>query len=300
MSAPIYNVRDRVIPAYLPSATNSEAFVSAINRLLVRLDVRGVSANEIVACIKPLIADSEARATAELRAALTVAQNWVEHHSQHADDLIAQNVELRSEVERLKFYIATTIQPDEYAKVIKDLRAEVERLTAQRENLLKPMRDQAIARAERAEAEVERLTKQAVFDGDHIHTLNAAFATRAEVTDAIARAERAEAEIKDRAAMMRDVMRERDAAEAELAVERAIVSRVWVQLGSPTYAQLKGRSIYCLIDEMKAELAAERARLRDLWCEMALEYRDERISYVSVQITRSVWDELDAAMKEGK
>jgi hypothetical protein len=49
----------------------------------------------------------------------------------------------------------------------------------------------------------------------------------------------------------------------------------------------------------EAELAAERARLRDLWCEMALEYRDERISYVSVQITRSVWDELDAAMKEG-
>jgi len=36
-----------------------------------------------------------------------------------------------------------------------------------------------------------------------------------------ARAERAEAEIKDRAAMMRDVMRERDAAEAELAAERA-------------------------------------------------------------------------------
>jgi len=51
------------------------------------------------------------------------------------------------------------------------------------------------ARAERAEVEVERLTKQAVFDGDHIHTLNAAFATRAEVMDAIARAERAEAEL---------------------------------------------------------------------------------------------------------
>jgi hypothetical protein len=44
-------------------------------------------------------------------------------------------------------------------------------------------------------SEVERLTKQAVFDGDHIHTLNAAFATRAEVTDANARAEKAEAEL---------------------------------------------------------------------------------------------------------
>jgi len=47
----------------------------------------------------------------------------------------------------------------------------------------------------------------------------------------------------------------------ELENERAIVSRIWVQLGSPTYAQLNGRSIYDLIDEMKGELAAERARL---------------------------------------
>jgi len=51
--------------------------------------------------------------------------------------------------------------------------------------------------------------------------------------------------------------------------------------------------------DLQCRLNMERARLRDLWCEMALEYRDERISYVSVQITRSVWDELDAAMKEG-
>ena len=43
-------------------ATNGEALVSAINQLLVRLDTQGVSANEIVACIKPLIADSEAAA----------------------------------------------------------------------------------------------------------------------------------------------------------------------------------------------------------------------------------------------
>lgn len=39
-------------------------------------------------------------------------------------------------------------------KELDQLRAEVERLTAQRENLHKPMRDQAIARAERAEAEL--------------------------------------------------------------------------------------------------------------------------------------------------
>jgi hypothetical protein len=38
------------------------------------------------------------------------------------------------------------------AKERDQLRADLERLTAQRENLLKPMRDQAIARAQRAEA----------------------------------------------------------------------------------------------------------------------------------------------------
>ena len=37
-----------------------------------------------------------------LRAELAVAQNWVEHHSKHADDLIGENVKLRAEVERLK------------------------------------------------------------------------------------------------------------------------------------------------------------------------------------------------------
>jgi len=52
-------------------------------------------------------------------------------------------------------------------------------------------------------------------------------AHHAQLTDVIARAERAEDEIKDRAAMMRDVMRERDAAEAELAAERARLD--WLQ-----------------------------------------------------------------------
>jgi DNA repair exonuclease SbcCD ATPase subunit len=37
-----------------------------------------------------------------LRAELAIAENWVEHHSQHADDLIADNTRLRDEVERLK------------------------------------------------------------------------------------------------------------------------------------------------------------------------------------------------------
>jgi len=82
------------------------------------------------------------------------------------------------------------------------------------------------ARAERAEAEVERLTKQAVFDGDHIHTLNAAFATRAEVMDAIARAERAEAELDQVACARTDgILRESDL-ECRLNMERARLDHI--------------------------------------------------------------------------
>ena len=36
-----------------------------------------------------------------LRAELVVEKNWVEHHSQHADDLIGENVKLRADLERL-------------------------------------------------------------------------------------------------------------------------------------------------------------------------------------------------------
>jgi len=32
------------------------------------------------------------------RAELAVAQNWVQHHSKHAEDLIDENVELRAEL----------------------------------------------------------------------------------------------------------------------------------------------------------------------------------------------------------
>ena len=53
-------------------------------------------------------------------------------------------------------------------------------------------------------------------------------------------------------------------AEADFATERAIVSRIWVQLGSPTYAELKGRSIYDLIDEMKARAQKAEAEAKQL------------------------------------
>jgi len=38
--------------------------------------------------------------------------------------------------------------------------------------------------------------------------------------------------------------------------ERAIVARIWVQLGSPTYEELNGRSIYDLIDAAIAKASA--------------------------------------------
>ena len=89
---------------------------------------------------------------ARLRAEIAVAENWVSHHSKHADDLIAENVKLR--------------------------------------------------------ADLERFTGHGLLDCHAICDQRDA---------AIARAERAEAEILERAAMMRDVMLERDKAEAALA-----------------------------------------------------------------------------------
>ena len=79
--------------------------------------------------------------------------------------------------------------------------------------------------------------------------------------NAIARAERAEGNLAALEQCHDDNCRGLVRIAAELADERAIVSRIWTQLGSPTYEQLKGRSIYDLISELKAELAAERARL---------------------------------------
>jgi hypothetical protein len=76
--------------------------------------------------------------------------------------------------------------------------------------------------------------------------------------------------IKQRNAMLTEAQKERDALLAkaeELQVERdteaSIINRIWKQLGSPTYAELKGRSIYDLIDELKAD-AAKLKQAREL------------------------------------
>ena len=70
-------------------------------------------------------ADADRR---RLRAELAVAENWVEHHSKHADDLIAENVKLRADLERFTGH------------GLLDCHAICDQ------------RDAAIARAERAEA----------------------------------------------------------------------------------------------------------------------------------------------------
>ena len=49
-------------------------------------------------------------------------------------------------------------------------------------------------------------------------------------------------------------MDELEAARADLKQERAIVDRIWDQLGRPSYQELKGRSIYDLIDEKLCEI----------------------------------------------
>jgi DNA repair exonuclease SbcCD ATPase subunit len=76
-----------------------------------------------------------------LRAELAIAENWVEHHSKHADDLIAENARLRALFPAILAALrngggcTTDVSveflecvPNEVASVVSRLRAEVERL----------------------------------------------------------------------------------------------------------------------------------------------------------------------------
>ena len=91
-----------------------------------------------------------------LRAELVVEKNWVEHHSQHADDLIAENVKLRAEVERWQAEAEEmSAQRSHNANQAGRLRAEVEALKQSIESGQRVLREDAernAARAERAEA----------------------------------------------------------------------------------------------------------------------------------------------------
>ena len=65
---------------------------------------------------------------------------------------------------------------------------------------------------------------------------------------------------KDADELREDAIERAERAEAELKAERDIVSRIWTQLGSPTYEQLRGRSIYDLISELKANATSSAPR----------------------------------------
>jgi DNA repair exonuclease SbcCD ATPase subunit len=213
MSAPIHNVRDGVIPAIVPSAPITEAHRKLACDVLLDHSVSGAATKDGVIAAAQWIADSEAAAVqtamlreygnlcatneglAKERDQLRAEIARIDSEKPWLKEANATNADLRAETQRLKFYIATTIQPDEYAKVIKDLRAEVERLKRDYEydhKCLHEVRERCELwkqRAERAEAAMERLSEW------QAGVIENARAHHAQLKDAIARAERAEAEL---------------------------------------------------------------------------------------------------------
>ena len=145
------------------SAANGETLVIVINRLLLRLDARGVSANQIVACIKPLIAESEAKAVASALSNVTCT-----HHNdkQRAECPVCLVAALRADVERLghleavlRSSAADMTAGSITAGGVADLRAENERLRRAyvRPDDIRAQLESATARAERAEGNLAAL-----------------------------------------------------------------------------------------------------------------------------------------------
>ena len=179
---------------------------------IARARASGFSTDKGLQMAAQFIANNEA-AKAErdqLRAEVAWWKNWHEEN------------------EKLEDGIAVKVQA-----TIDQLRAEVERLKNQRDNLLKPMRDAAIARAERAEAERNNLRA----DLDAVKSILA--------------------EEKDRA----------DRAEAELDGIRALADRRNERDHSQDTTHQLVAALDQALDIAQAELATERARLD--WLEKA-------------------------------
>lgn len=101
-------------------------------------------------------------------------------------------------------------------------RAEVERLKSQRDNLLKPMREKAIARAERAEAECHQ---QAILNGKGCEREAALLGKIASLEAELAKGKAAVAEFesdwKEAERVMEEAFRQNQHLTSELAKERA-------------------------------------------------------------------------------
>jgi hypothetical protein len=317
------------------SAPITEALVSAINRLLVRLDVRGVSANEIVACIKPLIADSEARAVAQwsggldqslpdlyeaakserdqLRDLLTEWKVSAHIKGEAIDSLLLECDRLRAELSQA--CVARDATCIRLSGELRNARAETERLTAQRENLLKPMRDRAIARAERAEAELAAAKLLLNEETDCAEVVEAAIVRQ------YARAERAEAEVErlniihaDAIAYANgnpafqgycDKLRARaERAELEVAaLKQSVESGQRVLREDAERNAARAERAEAELDQVACARTDGILRESDLECRLNMERaRLDHIinSYPEGNPFRISRDKIDAAMKEGK
>jgi|688.fasta_scaffold296374_2 hypothetical protein len=102
---------------------------------------------------------------------LTIGAGFNMVYPSFARELENELAHLRAEVERLKFYIATTIQPEEHAKVIKDLRALSDQLS---DNLsaVGAAYNAEKARAEKAEERLKWLEGFLQAGGTSINTVS--------------------------------------------------------------------------------------------------------------------------------
>lgn len=213
-----------------------------------------------------VIADSEARATAQANAQveslISSAKNAIpasEHPAEPTVENWAWQIRNLGDDRRLVY-----AERDQLRAECLNLRADLD--------AIKAIRDEEKARADEAEHDCRDLIGQlndALAELDGIRALagrNKRYCFKDTARELVAALDQAldiaQAELKAE----QDI---RVINEIELKVSRAIVSKIWTQLGSPTYEQLKGRSIYHLIDELKAELATERARLEEMAAELA-------------------------------
>ena len=151
------NQRDNLLK---PLRARAEDRADAAEENVERL----TSENEKLTIERDALANGSAIEIAHLRADLAVAENWVEHHSQHADDLIGENVKLRADLQRFTGHglldcHAICDQRDAAVAERDRLRAELKELSQAYElnRVSIDELDADRARAERAELKLEKM-----------------------------------------------------------------------------------------------------------------------------------------------